>query len=57
MTELIAKQGWFDFNANPPEKTCHVKKLADGWLCCSECNEDLRESDKYCPNCGAKVVE
>lgn len=56
MTDLVAPREWFDFNANPPEKTCYAKKLAEGWLCCSRCNEDLSEDDRYCPNCGAKVV-
>lgn len=42
-----------------PERTCKIvnseNKFAN-WEC-SACGEEIKYSDNYCPNCGAKVVE
>lgn len=27
------------------------------WPVCSECGGEMRSNDKFCPNCGARVVE
>ena len=47
------------------ERTCHIEHMPKNeelrcrsWLACSECGNEIDNYEmKYCPNCGAKVVE
>lgn len=44
-----------------PERTCEAEYSdcgdGTGALYCSECGGYMDENDRYCPHCGAKVVE
>lgn len=42
-----------------PERTCKIVDSENkfvNWQC-SACGEEIKYSDNYCPNCGAKVME
>lgn len=51
--------GLADLIEPEPERTCKIvnseNKFAN-WEC-SACGEEIKYSDNYCPNCGAKVVK
>lgn len=36
-------------------KTEHWEDCSNGWMC-SKCKTDHRTDTKYCPNCGARMV-
>lgn len=66
--DAFGKPYQWDFDAwnQRAERTCirvvktnerPGKTVFNQWYACSECGHPLNPNDKYCPNCGAKVVE
>ena len=43
-------------SVRPQEQTGHWIDLHRCWIC-SECNQETHIEHKFCPNCGAKMVE
>jgi hypothetical protein len=43
----------------PEERTCGLRSRFTGMYCYerSECGHGMKQDWRYCPNCGAKVVE
>lgn len=56
-TEEAAIEAW----NTRAERTCQAEYRTGGneygAFYCSACNNYMDENDRYCPNCGAKVVE
>ena len=57
-TELLFKR-LADLIEPEPERTCKIVNSENKFVNweCSACGEEIKYSDNYCPNCGAKVVK